>query len=841
MTGAIAVADAVFADKREGVSTAKRSFLPGWLAPFAGWAAGAFYRLKVLGAGRLPAGGAVIAANRLSYVDGLVLQLACRRPIRFVAFEGPEAAPFLGWMGRLSGVIRISSAAPLSGIREAVKAAARGELVGIFPEGGISRTGQLMAFGRAYALVARRAKVPVVPAAIDGLWGSIFSFAGSKYLWKSPRLMPTPVCVAFGEPIAPERAGSATRQAIMDLGAQAFEERPVLSRHLGREVIRSLARRPGSVCVVDRTSGSRSITAAQLIAVSAVLGRRLRSSVSEKRIGVVLPPGGGALMANLSILCAGKVPVNLNFTAGRAAVESSLAVSGIRTVVTAGAFKGEDPWISLARIEPGPLTELSEAGGKRAIIPWLLAAWILPNQWVAGLMGLPKAGDREEAALLFTSGSSGEPKGVVLTHRNILANCAQISSLSILPPTATMLGCLPQFHSFGFTATCWYPILRGCRLVTIPSPLDTKKMIDAIREEQVSVLVAAPTFVRPLLKKAQPSDLCSLDLVVTGAEKLSDELRNRFSERFHVEILEGYGLTETSPVSNLNQPDPGSVGDAEPQVARKKGTVGRLLPGMSARIVDPDTGRELDLTEEGMLWLRGPNIFAGYLNDPERSRAVLRDGWLVTGDVGRFDEEGFLTIAGRLSRFSKIAGEMVPHGTVEQKIVEAFDLDQTDEIKVVVVGIADDAKGEALALLSTVEITAEQVRQKLAGAGSRTCGSRSASSGFRRCRPWVLENLTLQPANGSQPVSMPEVIDSHVHLYPAEVSAGSCRLGGGMGASPGGSPVSRPPAENPSKAGPILSGSLRIWIMPASSDACFLDGTGSARKPVHGTMRGMRS
>jgi acyl-[acyl-carrier-protein]-phospholipid O-acyltransferase/long-chain-fatty-acid--[acyl-carrier-protein] ligase len=361
--------------------------------------------------------------------------------------------------------------------------------------------------------------------------------------------------------------------------------------------------------------------------------------------------------------------------------------------------------------------EIEAAGGKRAIFPWVVAAWILPNQVCANLLGLPKRGDREEAGLLFTSGSSGEPKGVVLSHRNILANCAQISSLSILPETCSLLGCLPVFHSFGFTVTLWYPLLRGCHVVTVPSPLDTRKIIDAIREERATVLLGAPTFIRPILKKAQSSELRSLDLVVTGAEKLPDDLARGFREEFHIEIMQGYGLTETTPACNINQPHPAVVFSTnEPQAGKRDGAVGRMMPGMTARIVDPETWLELPLTDTGMVLFRGANVFEGYLNDPDKTRGAFRDGWFVTGDLGRFDRDGFLFIEGRLSRFSKIGGEMVPHGTLENKIVDLFHLDQSAGYNVVVIGVPDASKGEALVLLTTLELTAEQVREKLLGA-----------------------------------------------------------------------------------------------------------------------------
>ncbi len=678
-----------------------------------------FYRVKVKGWENIPPGGALMLCNHLSYVDAVVLQIASPRVIRFVGFAGFAKSPTVRFLFRALGVIPVNPGKPTKGIRLAVDAIKRGELVCVFPEGSISRTGQLMEIKRGFQLIAEIAVAPVVPAVIDGLWGSIYSFAGNKYLWKSPRLMPTHVCVTFGQAIAPEKIDcEAARKALLDLGDDAFHERPVLRRNLARECVRALAKRPGHVEVIDRTAARREVKSAQLLAVAAALSRHIKRTMPGKRIGIVLPPGAGAHIANLAVACAGKVPVNLNFTAGRAAVETSLKLGEIRAVITADAMRPKIPNFPFPENTIDLKQLIEAAGGKKAILPWLIAAWVLPNQWVADLLGLPRTGDREEAALLFTSGSSGEPKGVVLTHRNILANCAQISSLSILPDTARLVGCLPVFHSFGFTVTLWYPMLRGCSVVTLPSPLDTKKIVDAIREEQATVMIGAPTFIRPFLKKATKEDLQSVNLVVTGAEKLPDDLYRAFLDQFDIEILQGYGLTETTPASNINQHNPPVTTDtADEQVGKRTGAVGRLMPGMTARIVDPDTGAELPLNSTGMLWLRGANVFGGYLKDPEKTAAALKDDWFITGDLARFDDDGFLHIEGRLSRFSKIGGEMVPHGTVESKIVEAMDWTDVEGPIAVVTGVPDSTKGEALVLLTTQEVTMEALRAKLLEAG----------------------------------------------------------------------------------------------------------------------------
>jgi acyl-[acyl-carrier-protein]-phospholipid O-acyltransferase/long-chain-fatty-acid--[acyl-carrier-protein] ligase len=679
------------------------------------------YRVRSRGAERIPAGGALLVANHLSYVDVLVLQLACPRPIRFV---GAEILLKKGWFYRLAfkftGTIPVSPANALETTRRVARSLQAGELVMIFPEGSISRTGQLMKLERGFELMAHRAHVPVVPVAHDGLWGSVFSFSENKYLFKYPRVMRTAVFVAWGEPIPADKADPATvRRALLDLGCEAFEERPQLKRHLGREIVRGLVRRPGRVAVIDRTAARRSFTAAQLFAAAAVLSRHLRRTVPEKRVGIVLPPGAGATIVNLAILCAGKVPVNFNFTAGRAASETSLRLSGVKTVISADALRtkiADFPWPENT-VDLGKM--LAGLGGKSALLPWFAIAWLLPNQWAARLVGLPKYGDRDEAGLLFTSGSSGEPKGVVLSHRNILANCWQFSSLSIFPQSAVMLGCLPVFHSFGFTVNLWYPLLRGCRVVTVPSPLDTRKIIEAIRDEEVSVMVGAPTFMRPILKKAEPRDLRTLQILVSGAEKLPMDLYEGFLEKFHLEIMQGYGMTEASPATNVNQPDPlVTTATADPQPGKRLGTVGRMMAGMTARVLDPETKEPVPAGQTGVVAFRGANIFSGYLDDEEKTRAVFHDGWYVTGDLGHFDEDGFLTIEGRLSRFSKIAGEMVPHGTVEQKLVEAFGLDQSEGYALAIVGVPDASKGEQLVLLSTRdEITAESVKEKLSAAG----------------------------------------------------------------------------------------------------------------------------
>jgi predicted TIM-barrel fold metal-dependent hydrolase len=351
------------------------------------------------------------------------------------------------------------------------------------------------------------------------------------------------------------------------------------------------------------------------------------------------------------------------------------------------------------------------------------------------------------------------------------------------------LGCLPIFHSIGFTVTVWYPLLRGCLLVTTPSPTDSRALIDSVRDEAANVLIGAPTFIRPLLRKAKSSDLRSLDLVVTGAEKLPEDLRRSFLEAFHIEILQGYGLTETSPVTNVNQPNPPvTTGTADEQIGKKAGTVGRLLPGISARIVHPETGAQVAPGETGILLLRGANVFSHYLG--EDPQAHLRDGWFVTWDLASIDEDGFLTVEGRLARFSKIGGEMVPHGAVELKIAEVFGTDPSEALAAVVVGIPDESKGEALAIVTTLELSAALVREKLSAAGLPNLWipravHRVAAIPFLGTGKVDLAQCRRIAAEAKRPALNPSgesgVVDAHIHMYPGDVAADPAGWGAANG------------------------------------------------------------
>jgi len=341
-----------------------------------------------------------------------------------------------------------------------------------------------------------------------------------------------------------------------------------------------------------------------------------------------------------------------------------------------------------------------------------------PTPILLRVLQVPKNGGHAEASLLFTSGSTGDPKGAVLSHRNIVGNVSQFRELLDAKKEDAILASLPFFHSFGATVTLWYPLIEGVRIVTYPSPLEVAKNAALIEKYKLTLLLATPTFLRGYLRKAEPKQLRSLRLVITGAEKLPLDLAKAFEERFNQRVFEGYGLTETSPVISVNLPEPKPTKPGEQvQPSSRLGSVGKMAPGIAAEIREPESDRKLSFHETGMVWFRGVNIFEGYLKDEKRTAEVLRDGWLKTGDIGRFDEDGFLYIEGRLSRFSKIGGEMVPHEAVEQKIIDLLGFSGKDERVVAIVGVQDEAKGEALILLASADVDLAQVRDKLRDAG----------------------------------------------------------------------------------------------------------------------------
>src|SRR5438477_1189316 len=513
-----------------------------------------FYRVTATGLENLPSGGFLLVPNHISWVDALVLQLACPRPIRYVIDQAFYHTPILPPILRVIGCIPINTRHSHAAVRAAAEKIADGEIVCVFPEGQLERRGVLLRLHRGYELIARHANAQVVPVWLDQLWGSIFSFQGGRFFTKFPKRIPYPVTIAFGKPLKAEAADVATmREELLKLGEFCFSRRPSLDRHLAEECVRGLKRRQFATAVIEGTDHTR-LSRAKLLGAAAALSRHLRKEFSDERIAIVLPASKGSMVANLAVTVANKVPVDLNFTMGRAANESCCKRANLRVAISATPFMErlkDFPW-------PERVLKLDELlpHMKRQIIFWWILSILLPAGLLLRLLKIPKEGGHAEAVLLFTSGTTGEPKGAVMSHRNVVGNVSQFRQLLDAKKDDAVLASLPFFHTFGSTVTLWYPLIEGVRIVTYPNPLEAAKCAALIDRYELTFLLLTPTFLRLYLRKAEPKQLRSLRLIITGAEKLPLELATHFEERFRKKVFEGYGLTETAPVVSVNLPDP---------------------------------------------------------------------------------------------------------------------------------------------------------------------------------------------------------------------------------------------------------------------------------------------
>ncbi len=452
--------------------------------------------------------------------------------------------------------------------------------------------------------------------------------------------------------------------------------------------------RPEAVAMVDSTRTS--LTYGDLLLRATAAGRVLaREAGGAKHVGVMVPPTVHGAVANVGLTLQGIIPVNLNYTASKELVDSSIDQCGITHVLTSRRV------VDKFKLTPkGNLLYLEDLP-KKVTTADKAAAWLAAKALPAAMLGmlLPGVrGDRldEPATVIFTSGSTGDPKGVVLTHRNVLSNVHQIREYVELNRDEGVLGILPFFHSFGFTVTLWTVLVLGLKAIYHFSPLDARIIGNLCQEHGATILFATPTFMRGYLSRCDPEQFATMRLPILGAEKLKPELARDIREKLGFEPLEGYGCTETGPVVAVNLPGEKATPDGRTVAANRPGTVGMPLPGTAVKTVDPDTGEDLPRGAVGLIHVKGPQVMAGYLNRPQETAKVLKDGWYNTGDLGALDEDGFLRITDRLSRFSKIGGEMVPHQKVEAAIVEIVG---GEESRLCVTSLPDPKRGERLVVV----------------------------------------------------------------------------------------------------------------------------------------------
>lgn len=498
--------------------------------------------------------------------------------------------------------------------------------------------------------------------------------------------------------------GERVMEAWLAASADAYDRHPMLEKSLARLLVEGM-RRHSKAELIDGMDGS-TLPFGKMLGVAMALAAELKKTVKERRLGIILPPGKGGVIANYACVLAGIVPVNINYTSSEAAFASIMRQSGIRRFISARAFMSklpQFPWPKADTIMH--LDKLLKGIGMAKIAGWVAFAKLAPMAAITMKLGLDTYRGEDEAVLLFTSGSSGEPKGVALSHRMVAAQVMQLLSRVSLEPGSRFLCSLPIFHSFGLSITTMLPAIYGFSMVTYPSPLDAKKLNELIEQYKCRLVVTTPTFARGMLRRAHEHTYDSVQYFVVGAEKLQKAVADEFDEKCHIELLEGYGLTETSPVCAVNLKPTGSTPEQPYYVPGGKfGTVGQLIPGIAVRLTDPDDdNKPLPLNEQGMIWVRGANVFRGYIGRDDLNAEVFRDGWFKTGDLGSVDLNGFLTLGGRRSRFSKVGGEMVPHEVVENAIDHFVQVPEGFTGRpVAIVGVPDAQRGEALVLLSCV-------------------------------------------------------------------------------------------------------------------------------------------
>jgi len=678
--------------------------LPDSLLRFVLWVAThTIYRIKVLGRDNIPErGGALFICNHLSHIDALLLMSSTDRKVRFLMYKGIYEKPAIKPFARILGVIPISSEQRpremLQSLREASEAIKQGHVACIFPEGQITRIGFMLPFQRGFERIMKDVDAPIIPIALDGVWGSIFSFEKGRFLWKFPRQVPYPVTVNFGKPLPPTATPFEVRRAVQELMVEAWRQRKPRMKPLHREFVRTARRHPFRIAMVDGQTRKVSFGAALVKAV--FLAKRLRQTFNPKAerqmVGLLLPPSAGGALANFAVMLMGKVPVNLNYTVSEETLKSCIRQCDIETVITSKAFLEKVKLnIAVQAIFVEDLMAKSGLGEK--ILAFLIAC--LPTDWLERSSGRERrpAELDDLATVIFSSGSTGDPKGVMLSHYNIGSNIAQLEQVFGLTPKDRVLGILPFFHSFGFTGTLFLPAVLGVGAVYHSNPLDAKTIGPMVKDYRITFLLATPTFLQLYLRGCAAEDFGGLRLVMTGAEKLPDRLAIAFEEKFGIRPLEGYGCTECGPAVAVNTTDFRAAGFR--QVGGKRGKIGHPLPGVSVHIVDPQSGATLPQGQPGLMHVSGPNIMQGYLGRPEKTAEVLNGGWYVTGDIAAVDDDGFLQITDRLSRFSKIGGEMVPHIKVEEKLHE---LAGVTEQTFVVAGVPDEKKGERLVVIHKI-------------------------------------------------------------------------------------------------------------------------------------------
>lgn len=675
------------------------------------------YSMRVIGRENIPTkGGALLVCNHVSYVDPLIVFGTVKRHVRFMTFQGIYNNFFSRPVCKITGAIPVSlydkPKAILKSLQQAKQAIEQGHIVCIFAEGGLTRTGNMLPFTKGFEYIMKDLDAPIIPMHIDRIWGSIFSYWEGKYFWKMPKMIPYPVTISFGKPMPASSRNYQVREAVQVLSADAFKLRGQDQKKLHIAFIDEVKKHPFKFCMADSTKlklNYLQVLVSMLLFSKKILELNKNKFREEEMIGVLLPTSVAASIVNGAIFCAGKIPVNLNFTTSKESIDSSIKQCRMNMIITSRKF------IEKIKFEQSGhmvfIEDLKAQISKKEKVLTSLAGIFLPSFLIKELF---VKGDRINidsiATVIFSSGSTGKPKGIMLSHGNIFSNIEGIYQVLNLEHDDVIMGILPFFHSFGFTANLCFPLGAGLSVVYHSNPLDAACIGSMIQKYKAAIIMGTPTFFSAYAKKCSKEQFSSIRFAITGAEKLKESISRDFFEKFGIVPFEGYGATELSPIVSLGVPDYINKQQRIKQVGFKPGTVGHPIPGVAVRIVDPNTLKPLPLGEQGLLLVKGPNVMKGYLFAPQTTKEVIKDGWYVTGDIAKIDEHGFIQIMDRISRFSKIAGEMVPHVKIEDEIMK---ITGVSEPFCAVTTVPDERKGEKLVVLCQRIIDTDWLWKKL--------------------------------------------------------------------------------------------------------------------------------
>ena len=613
--------------------------LPEILVRCVNWTlAHTLYRIKVLGIENVPSqGGALIVCNHVSYIDAQLLLAGVERPVRFIMHRPIYESKLINPVARATKAIPISGADGKEGVlrslAEAAAALRNGELVGIFAEGGISRTGVLLPFKSGLETIMHAADVPIIPAHIDRLWGSIFSFRGGKFLWKKPKRIPYPITISFGAALRSNAKAFEVREKVQELSAQAFDQRDALSTVLPLAFLEQVRSTPARI-VVEGSDGV-SWSYLRLLSGARLCWRELQSGIrAGDRVGLDLSDWQESLLLNLALCLGGAVAVNLPKGSSAEFVERC----GLSTVI-----------ISSNTLRPADtkaqVIVASDIIARPCLIDslWVLfALLLLPRSLAAKLLISYRSSSTDCAAVVFTRGRSAPRRAVMLSHRNITAVVEGIYDLLQFDQRDVIAGILPFSHAYGLVTNLWLPVLSGGKVVYFGGDGGAALQAVALGKRGITVLFDRSANLPVFLRQWRKEDLGSLNRVVVGGDKLEPDVVRSFEEALGVEVLEGYGSSEISSVALLNVPDYGS-GERR-QVGRKIGSVGVPLPGVAIRIMDRGTKKPVVPGEKGVLAMRGAGLMLGYLDSQGNHGDHLMDGWFVTDDEARIDPDGFVEL-----------------------------------------------------------------------------------------------------------------------------------------------------------------------------------------------------